>query len=439
MREVFSALSQAAFSQLSSAEQLSLWLSGEESNFVRLNRGLVRQPSTVSQAFLQVSLVTRGRQARARLPMTGELAADASAVSAALCRLREVVAQVPEDPFLLVPTQAEQSEDLRTGELPEPVSTCERMTELAQGCDLVGLFSQGRMLRGLQSSLGHRHWHQSESFHFDFSVYARGDKAAKQSYSGTHFEPSELARRIDQARAASELLHEPEHRPEPGKYRAYLAPAALAELVGLIAWDSLSSRALRTKRSALVRMLDGGSRLDPRVSLVEHAAGGVAARFLPSGFSVPDRVSLVDQGRLVGELVSPRSAREYGVEVNSTDAERPTSLELAGGELAESDVLDALGTGLYVTNLWYTNFSDPLSCRITGMTRFATTWVRRGKPVAPLSVMRFDDSLYRILGDQLESLTREREWLFDGGTYGERSTDSYRLPGALLRELTLTL
>jgi predicted Zn-dependent protease len=73
------------------------------------------------------------------------------------------------------------------------------------------------------------------------------------------------------------------------------------------------------------------------------------------------------------------------------------------------------------------------------MTRFATFWVEGGRIVAPVSPMRFDDSIYRMLGENLLALTREREFLLDPSTYGERSTASARLPGALLRALRFTL
>ena len=53
--------------------------------------------------------------------------------------------------------------------------------------------------------------------------------------------------------------------------------------------------------------------------------------------------------------------------------------------------------------------------------------------------MRFDDTAYRILGENLEALTRERDLVPDDNTYGERSTVSMRTPGALVRDLALTL
>jgi hypothetical protein len=53
--------------------------------------------------------------------------------------------------------------------------------------------------------------------------------------------------------------------------------------------------------------------------------------------------------------------------------------------------------------------------------------------------MRFDDTAYRLLGANLEALTCERDLVPEGDTYGERSTLSFRTPGALLRGMALTL
>jgi predicted Zn-dependent protease len=73
------------------------------------------------------------------------------------------------------------------------------------------------------------------------------------------------------------------------------------------------------------------------------------------------------------------------------------------------------------------------------MTRFATFRVERGRIVAPVDVLRFDDSLYRMLGSNLEALTRETELLLSADTYRSRQLTSARLPGALVREIAFTL
>ena len=138
--------------------------------------------------------------------------------------------------------------------------------------------------------------------------------------------------------------------------------------------------------------------------------------------------------------MSPRTAREFGLPTNGANgSEAPEALSMAPGTLPAKDALAALGTGLYVGNLWYLNYSDRTACRMTGMTRFATFWVEDGRIVAPVNVLRFDDTLYRMLGENLEALTDETELLLDSSSYGSRVLSSAALPGALVKEMAFTL
>jgi predicted Zn-dependent protease len=249
---------------------------------------------------------------------------------------------------------------------------------------------------------------------------------------------------MTEAKAELAKMTQPAVSLAPGRYRAYLTPAAMEDLVSLLGWGGFSARALATRQSPLTRMHgDDGLRLDPRVTIAEATADGVAPAFQDEGFARPARVPLIDAGRLVGALVSPRTAREFGDAFGATNGanafEGPESLEMRGGTLPARDALAALDTGLWIGNLHYLNFSDRNACRMTGMTRFATFWVEGGKIVAPVDVLRFDDTLYRVLGSSLEALTAETELLLDSSTYRRRSLASMRLPGALLSELAFTL
>jgi predicted Zn-dependent protease len=186
--------------------------------------------------------------------------------------------------------------------------------------------------------------------------------------------------------------------------------------------------------------MEHGARLSPKLTLIENTEAGVAPRFQHDGFVKPASVTLIGKGRLEDALVSPRSAKEYGLETNAAGAwESPESLDMAPGGLDPAGALAALDTGLRIGNLWYLNFSDRPAGRITGMTRFATFWVERGRIVAPVNPIRFDDSIYRMLGEALVDLTSDCELLLDTSTYGQRSTGSVRLPGALLAGLKFTL
>jgi predicted Zn-dependent protease len=107
--------------------------------------------------------------------------------------------------------------------------------------------------------------------------------------------------------------------------------------------------------------------------------------------------------------------------------------------MKSADALAALGTGLSISNFWYLNFSDRPSARVTGMTRFACLWVDNGEPVAPVEAMRFDDSLYRLLGDQLLALGDNAVLMPAGDTYDGRATGGIEVPGALLGGLRFAL
>ena len=119
--------------------------------------------------------------------------------------------------------------------------------------------------------------------------------------------------------------------------------------------------------------------------------------------------------------------------------EAPKSVDFSAGTIPDNKLLETLGTGLFINNVWYLNYSDRAACRTTGMTRFATFWVENGKIQSPLNVMRFDETIFRMLGEKLVGLTAEREIILDPDTYYRRSTSSGRLPGAMVDDFTLTL
>jgi predicted Zn-dependent protease len=76
---------------------------------------------------------------------------------------------------------------------------------------------------------------------------------------------------------------------------------------------------------------------------------------------------------------------------------------------------------------------------MTGMTRFACFWVENGRIVAPISVMRWDDSLLRMFGEVLVALTQGTELVPDASTYGERQLRSVTAPGAIVNGFRFTL
>ncbi len=424
--------------------RIMLLLKAEASQFIRFNQAHVRQATDVRQAYATLSVVDGGRRIETTLSLSGLLDADC----AALCAERDVMLadllSVPDDPYLLLPNTVNHSDRRETGRLPTADDLIATVCSAARGLDLVGFFAAGPVVRGFADSRGQRNWHAVESFHFDWCVYQAGDKAVKAAYAGTHWSADEFSARLAESARRLPLLAKPPRVLPAGSYRAYFAPPAMGELLGMLGWSGLGTKHRRTGTSCLMRLADSptstGTRLHADFHLHEATTSGLAPAFTDEGFVKPASVTLIEAGIARDTLTSPRSAREFDLAANGANpAEAPESLSLAPGSLDIDDALHALETGLYVSDLWYLNHSDRAASRLTGMTRFACFWVDGGKLVEPLQVMRFDDSFLRMFGKGLLGLTRQTELLPDSSTYGERQLASVTTPGALVEDWRLTL
>jgi predicted Zn-dependent protease len=421
-------------------EIFTCYFTGEASDFVRFNQSRVRQAGHVIQQVLTLDLIQGRHHALVELTLSGNRQTDRALLAAQVEALRSIRSQVPEDPFLHYATEVHCSERLYPSLLPPGTEMAEMVLAAGKGRDLVGILASGAIYAGFANSLGQRNWYTRHSFNLDWSLYRRADKAVKARYAGFAWDDQTFTRRMEMATAHLGILDRPARTLTPGRYRVYLSPMALDEILDLLGWGGFGLRAHRIRTTPLLHMTEEGVCLNESVTVLENTAQGIAPDFQEAGFMRPPQVTLIERGVYRDYLVSPRSAAEYNVSGNgANDAETPLSLEMAPGTLALQDVLKELDNGLYISNLWYLNYSDRNAARLTGMTRFATFWVNNARLEAPISVMRFDDTLYHILGDRLLGLTAEREMLLDCTSYGGRSTRSAHLPGALVEGLSFTL
>jgi predicted Zn-dependent protease len=439
-RDSFESLAADVCVPVDGADRVTLYLKAEASDFIRFNRGAVRQATRVDQGSATLAVVQGQRRIETTLSLTGRLDADLAALRAQRAVQVAQLADVPDDPYLLLPEEVGTSSRHEAGTLPEAQSLVRAVVDAARGLDFVGFYAGGPVVRAFADSRGSRHWHHVDSFHFDWCLVQQADKALKNACAGTHWDEAEFARRVAVDAQRLPLLAQPPRALAPGAYRACFTPTAMAELLGTLGWGGFSGQARRTGTSSLSRLEHRDALLHPSVQLAEDTSRGIAAAFTADGFTKPPAVDLVRDGQAAGTLNSPRSARQYGLPANGAGSdETPESLSLSPGTLAHDDVLHALDTGLYVSNLWYLNYSDRQACRMTGMTRFACFWVEDGRLVAPLPVMRFDDSFLRMFGDGLVALTDRAERIPESSTYGGRQLSSLTTPGALVEGWRLTL
>ncbi len=435
----FAALVDAIAAEAHADEAAFAYLRGEHSDFVRVNRARVRQSGTVEQVVVVLRLFRAGRQVRMRCTLaTPHDVRDR--VRTALAALRTAIEGLPVDPFASFEATPFASERIVRAPAPTPHEVLDAIVDAAGDADLVGLFAGGIVVRALASNLGHRHYHEAASASFDFSIHVPPGQATKHTWSAPHWDAASLRAALAAAREQALVLMRPVRRLEPGNYRALLAPAAVADLVSLLAWGGFSERSFRSGQSPLARAQRGDACFDPSFEIVDDLDALEVPRFQPEGFVSRARTALVERGRPAQRLVSPRSALEFAVAGNgASDDERPRAASVGAGRLEPASLPAALGTGIAIPNLWYLNWSDRQACRATGMTRFATLWVENGVAVAPVAPMRFDDSLYRMFGAGLLGLGARVDTIPDVETWDGREPGGVRAPAALVDGLRFTL
>ena len=262
----------------------------------------------------------------------------------------------------------------------------------------------------------------------------------KGTFAGNQWDQAAYAAKLADSKLQLQRMAQPPKPVPRGQYRTYLAPDALAEIIGMFSWGGISEAALQRGDSALALLRLGEKQLSALFSLSENFRHGLVPRFNEWGEVAPVELPLIADGQLKNTLVSSRTAKEYGKVANgASGGEALRSPEVAPGKLVADQILAQLDTGLYLSNLHYLNWSDRPSGRITGMTRYACFWVEQGELVAPIENLRFDESLYRCLGEALIDLTETQAFVPEVGSYENRSLGGIWVPGALIEGFTYTL
>lgn len=436
---VFNQLSSLLLGNLQTGEHLLIELESEHSHFIRFNAAKVRQSGTVADGTVKLRLIHDRRTAFAAFPFTGNLAVDSAAGLENLNDLRQEVTQLPLDPYVVLPENKGSSREIYAGNLLAPEQAITAILPAVQHIDFTGIYAAGVVIQANANSAGQQHWFATDSFVLDYSMIAPSEKAVKVTFAGKSWEQEQYQAQIESSKTQLKALDALPQKILPGRYRTYLAPAATAALVDMFSWGAMSESSLRQGGSALAKLREG-KKLSSDLHLRENFSQGTVPRFNDLGEIAPEVLPLIVKGELVNTLVNSRTAKEYSIVTNGANSsESLRAPEVATGSLKAQDILQALGTGLYLSNLHYLNWSDRVGGRITGMTRYACFWVENGELVAPIKDLRFDESLYAFFGDNLEALTDFQEFIPETSTYGSRQLGGSLMPGILVNDFTFTL
>jgi len=253
----FDFLTEQLIEQLNQDESLILELKAENSHFIRFNRAKVRQTGIVIDGEINLKLMSKQRTAYAQFPLTGDTTKDLETALENLHYLRQDIAQLPEDPYLVLPQNQGSSTEIYEGNLLNSDNAVEQILPLVQGLDFTGIYTSGTVIRANYNSLGQKHWFATDSFFLDYSLINEQNKAIKSTFAGNHWDNNQYQALIEQNKQQLQQLNLPIHEVKPGKYRTYLAPPAVADLLGMFSWGGISEASLRQGGSALARLREG--------------------------------------------------------------------------------------------------------------------------------------------------------------------------------------
>lgn len=421
-------------------EYFTFKLSWEQSQFTRFNHARVRQTGCVIDGWIDLKLMYKQRSNYRCFPFVGNFLLDWKQLDQALQELRQEILYLPIDPHLVLPIGKNNSHELYPGELLSEESLVYSILSEVEELDFTGIYAGGLTTRGYADSHGQKHWFAGDSFTLDYSIFNSEGQAVKGNFFGSQWRQDTYREKIADAKRQLKLLSTSARKIPRGKYRTYLAPAAVSELLMMLSWKGISEADIQQGNSALAELYHQEKTLSPIFYVKENLKIGLVPRFNQWGEIAAPELPIIEKGVLVNTLANSRTAKEYGKVPNGANAsETLRSPEISPGNLPSEEILPQLDTGLYVSNLHYLNWSDCSTGRITGMTRYACFWVESGKIVAPIENLRFDESLYSFWGENLLDLTNFQEFIPEVDTYESRQLGGSLVPGMLVKDFTYTL
>ncbi len=444
-KEIYNTICSQVYNTLQEGEDLTIYMEGENSQYFRFNDSKIRQTGIIEDYNVTLSLYHGKKSLQATTTISSDIDYSVKNLISEINGLRDPLSLIPENNFTAFPEKFDSLEVYRQGDLPDREEILDSLMGIIDSDNLTGVWTSGKIFRASSTSKGTHHWFEKDSFIFDFSLIDAKENMVKILYPGSDWNRDDFIAAFDDASKRLQLMDKPKLELKPGKYRVWFEPHAVADFVDMLNWNGVSEASLRNGSSCLLKMRKDNVRLSEKFSLDESFDRKSTASF-NSRSEISGNVSLIKHGILENTLINSKTALEYGLSSNYAEdvnswgiGEYLRAPFMHGGDIKLDERLEKLGTGIFISNIHYLNWSDNLGGRITGLTRYACYWVEDGRMIAPIQTMRFDDSFYNFFGDNLEAvgetvLSRPVIETYDGRNPGETTC-----PGILVNDFELTL
>lgn len=307
-------------------------------------------------------------------------------------------------------------------------------TGLVGEADTSGMIEAGLVELRLAGSNGASYSHRLT--YFQGYVRTFNDlRSGQWSWASTRLDEEAASRAL---RKSAELANTcrtlPSVRLESGRYRILLSPMVAGNLLSYVASAATGGSVLMGM--SFLAGKNRGDRIASDVLTLKSVPGNTEmpdARSFDDEGSKPLDVEIISRGEFSTLLHNSKTAKILGHD-NTGNAgwilPQVFNLEVEGGDINEDDLFDALDSGVYLTNNWYTRMQNHLEGSFSTVIRDAIIVVKRGRPVGCLSDVRvrLTGTLPALL-ESIEGLGKDRfviKWW--------EVPKSILLPHVLLRE-----
>ena len=378
----------------------------EWGGLTRFAKSEIHQSTNREDTGLRVRVVSKGRVGVAA---TNECTPEGARKAAQSAKeMAEIVGPDPLWPGLgpVAPTPqvdrffegtANASPETRAEAVADLIGTC------APGFTAAGAYETMAMEVGLANTEGQRCWAPSTQASVTTVISgSEGGSGFAETFSGSAetIDAGAIGRRANDKALGS---RSPKAL-DAGVYPVVLEPAAVATLIGFLAWVGFGGKGYLEDRSCFSGKKDQQVAA-PTVSIWDD---GADPRTLGAPFDfegVPKRrVDLIRDGVFLDAVYDLRTGKEAGVPstghgLPSPNPEGPFPLNLFmdTGDATVEDMVKGTERGVLVTRFHYANIVNPIESSITGMTRDGTFLIERGEVVGPVRNFRFTQSILGAL------------------------------------------
>lgn len=395
--------------------ETEILLSSAEGALTRFGESRITQNVSQGGGGMSARLLRAGKMGKAS---TGNLTADGIARCIATAKAAQEVSAVDKDLLPLIEPQTYQSKpnffDATVEFSPEA-----RADGIAQAVDFfqkeglegAGIFSNGGNGFAIANSNSLWAFHRKTNAAFSIS-------AMSQDSSGWCEDTDPDIAKIDISRVAQTAARKAldSRNPssiEPGAWTVVFEPAAVADFMLFLIWESFNGKAFVESRSPFTGKI-GQKVLGDNITIVDDPYHPLTPGIPFDYEGMPRRaVPLIEKGVFKG-VVHDRntgakaSAASTGHALPQPDTNGPIPLNviISPGESSLDEMISSTGKGVLVTRLHYCNILDPMKVTLTGMTRDGLFLIENGRISKGLKNMRFTESVLHILNN-VEALSRQ--------------------------------